>query len=159
MTLVQPVISILLVLVAILGFGSCSSRHTATEAEQSSASPEYLGSNENRPFSEAVRVGSTLYLAGKLGTDSTGKLVSGGIAAETTQVMENIKAALEKNGSSLDRVVKCTVMLADIKDRDAMSSVYATYFKKGRMPARSAFGTGGLALEARVEIECVAVTN
>ena len=98
-----------------------------------------------------------LYLSGKLGTDSTGKLATGGIAAETKQTLENIRSVLEKNGSSLDNVVKCTVMLADMKEWADMNTVYTTFFKKERMPARSAFGTSGLALNARVEIECVAI--
>jgi reactive intermediate/imine deaminase len=94
-----------------------------------------------------------LYLSGQLGTDSSG-LVSGGIKAETKQTMENISRLLERNGSSLNQVVKCTVMLADISERDAMNEVYVTYFAKDRMPARSAFGVSGLVLGARVEIEC-----
>ena len=97
-----------------------------------------------------------LYLSGKLGTDSTGKLAPGGIAAETKQTMENIKAVLEKNGSSIDNVIKCTVMLADIKEWAEMNTVYVTFFKKERLPARSAFGTTGLVNGARVEIECMA---
>ena len=116
-------------------------------------------SSATRPLSDFVRVGNILYLSGKLGTDSSGKLVSGGIAAETKQTMENIKSTLESNGSSMDHVIKCTVMLADIQERDAMSAVYVTFFKKERMPARSAFGTSGLALNGRVEIECMAVVK
>lgn len=119
---------------------------------------EYLKSDPARPapFSDAVRVGDMLYLTGQLGTDGPSGLVSGGIKAETKQTMENIRRVLERNGSSLDQVVKCTVMLADINDRSAMSEVYVTYFAKDRMPARSAFGVSGLALGARVEIECLA---
>ena len=112
-----------------------------------------------RPFSEVVRVGNTLYLAGKLGTDSSGKLAAGGIAAETKQTLENIKTALESNRSSLDHVVKCMVMLADMKDFAEMNSVYTTFFKKERLPARSTFGTSGLALNARIEIECIAIVK
>ena len=108
------------------------------------------------PLSEFVRVGNMLYLSGKLGTDSSGKLASGGIGPETKQTLENIKAVLEKNGSSLDNVVKCTVMLSDIKEWAEMNTVYVTFFKKERLPARSAFGTGGLVNNARVEIECMA---
>jgi reactive intermediate/imine deaminase len=115
--------------------------------------------SSNRPYSDVVRVGNILYLSGKLGTDSTGKLVAGGIGPETKQTLENIKAVLEKNGSSMDNVVKCTVMLADIKEWAAMNTVYVTFFKKDRMPARSAFGTSGLALDARVEIECIATAK
>ncbi|HWL38915.1 MAG TPA: Rid family hydrolase, partial [Gemmatimonadaceae bacterium] len=71
---------------------------------------------------------------------------------------ESIKATLEANGSSLDRVVKCTVMLADIREWAAMNEVYARYFPS-RRPARSSFGTSGLALNARAEIECIAVVG
>jgi 2-iminobutanoate/2-iminopropanoate deaminase len=112
----------------------------------------------SRPFTEAVRVGDMLYLSGELGTDSTGHLVSGGIEAETRQAMDNIQAKLSRNGSSIDNVVKCTVMLADMNEWSAMNQVYATYFKK-HFPARSAFGTTGLALGARMEIECTATVD
>lgn len=108
------------------------------------------------PFSEAVRVGNTLYLSGQIGYDSeTSKLVEGGIAAETRQTMENIKATLERHGSSLAQVVKCTVFLADIKEWAAMNEVYVTYFPTNP-PARSALGSSGLAMGARTEIECIA---
>ena len=108
------------------------------------------------PFSKVIRVGDMLYLSGELGAKpGSMQLVSGGIGPETRQTMENIKATLEANGSSMDRVVKCLVMLADIKEWAAMNEVYRTYFKK-RFPARSALGASGLALGARVEIECIA---
>ncbi len=108
------------------------------------------------PFSEAVRVGNLLYLAGQIGIDAAGNVVPGGITAETRQTMDNIRLTLERCGSSLDRVVKATVMLADMAEWAAMNEVYVTYFDK-HLPARSAFGTSGLALGARVEIECIAV--
>ena len=110
------------------------------------------------PFSEAVRVGDMLYLSGQLGVDRSRKLVPGGIGPETRQTMENIKATLEKYGSSLDHVIKATVMLADMKEWPEMNAVYVTYFSK-HLPARSAFGATGLALGARVEIECVAMVK
>jgi 2-iminobutanoate/2-iminopropanoate deaminase len=110
------------------------------------------------PFSEAVRVGNMLYLSGQLGTDSSGRLVSGGIRAETRQALSNIAAALERRGFSLDQVVKCTVMLADIGEWAAMNEVYLTFFRSHR-PARSAFGTSGLALGARLELECIAAVE
>ncbi|MEK6410213.1 MAG: RidA family protein [Acidobacteriota bacterium] len=125
---------------------------TGTSVEYSSAA-----GSSSRPLSEFVRVGNVIYLSGKLGTDSTGKLAAGGIAPETKQTLENIRSVLEKNGSSMDQVFKCTVMLADMKEWGEMNSVYTTFFKKERMPARSAFGTSGLALNARVEIECIAL--
>lgn len=107
-------------------------------------------------FSEAVRVGQVLYLSGQLGVDGSGAPVSGGIKAETKQALENIRSILERNNSGMDQVVKCTVMLADIADRTAMSEIYVTFFPKDRLPARSTFGTTGLALGAKVEIECMA---
>jgi reactive intermediate/imine deaminase len=110
------------------------------------------------PFSSAVRVGNTLYLSGNLGNvPGSNDLVTGGIGAETRQTMENMKAVLEQFGSSMDRVVKCTVFLADIGEWGAMNEVYRTYFKKP--PARSALGASGLALNARVEIECIATVD
>lgn len=108
------------------------------------------------PFSAAVRVGRMLYLSGQIGIDGSGKLVAGGISAETRQTMENIRATLEQYGSSLDHVIKATVMLADMSEWSDMNKVYVTYFDK-HLPARSALGANGLALGARVEIECVAV--
>lgn len=110
-----------------------------------------------RPFSPAVQVGNILFLAGQIGTsaDAKGGVVAGGIQAETRQTMLNIKDVLEKSGSSLDRVVKCTVFMADMREWDAMNEVYATFFPRNK-PARSAFGATGLALGARVEIECMA---
>jgi reactive intermediate/imine deaminase len=111
------------------------------------------------PFSEAVRVGDMLYLSGQIGTlPGTTDLVEGGITGETRQTLENIKAVLERNGSSLDRVVKCTVFLADIEEWPSMNEVYRTYFPD-TPPARSAMAASGLALDARVEIECIAVVG
>jgi 2-iminobutanoate/2-iminopropanoate deaminase len=111
--------------------------------------------NSSLPFSSAVQVGDLLYLSGQIGTDSTGKLVAGGIGPETRQTMENIRAVVERNGSSMDRVVKCLVMLADMDQWSAMNEVYVTYFARN-LPARSAMGASGLALGAQVEIECLA---
>jgi reactive intermediate/imine deaminase len=105
-----------------------------------------------------VQVGQLLFLAGQIGTDSTGRLVAGGIRAETRQAMDNIRDVLGRVGSSMDRIVKCTVMMADMAEWPVMNAVYATYFPR-QFPARSAFGATGLALGARVEIECVAVAG
>lgn len=124
------------------------------------AQAQFLTSEKMKglPFSEAVRVGDMLYLSGQLGVDRSMKLVPGGIGAETRQTMENIKATLERHGSSLDRVVKATVMLVDMKEWPEMNNIYVTYFTK-HLPARSAFGATGLALGARVEIECIALVG
>lgn len=107
------------------------------------------------PFSEAVRVDGLLFMSGVLGTDSTGRLPEGGVGPETAQALENIKAVLTRNGLDMDRVVKCTVFLADIAEWGAMNRVYATYFPNSK-PARSAVGGAGLVRNARVEIECIA---
>jgi reactive intermediate/imine deaminase len=128
--------------------------HSATVDVAYLTSPEMAG----LPFSEAVRVGNLLFLSGQLGRDASGRVVPGGIAAETRQTMENIKAALERHGSSLDRVVKATVFMADMSEWAEMNRVYVTYFPN-HLPARSALGANGLALGARVEIECIAVVG
>ena len=107
------------------------------------------------PFSQAVRVGDVLYLSGALGNrPGSREVVAGGIEAETRQTMENIGAVLKANGLSFDDVFKCTVMLADMAQWEAFNKVYITYFKPDRLPARSAFGAGALALGALVEVEC-----
>ena len=108
------------------------------------------------PFSDAVSVGNMLYLSGQIGIDSSMKLVPGGITAETQKVMENIKDTLERCGSSIDNVIKVTVMLADISEWGEMNNVYANFFSKNK-PARSSLGANGLAMGARVEIDCTAV--
>lgn len=132
--------------------GGCSAASTDR------GEPEYLVAPEaaSRPFSPAVRAGGLLFLAGKLGTDSTGKLAPGGIQAETRQAMENIGAELRKAGSGFDRVLECTVFLADMSEWAAMNEVYAPYFPEGKRPARTAVAVNGLAIDARVEIECIA---
>jgi len=117
------------------------------------------GSLEGLPFSTAVRVGDLLFLSGQIGTlPGTRQLAPGGVAAETRQTLENIKAVLEFAGSSMDRVVKCTVFLLDIADYAAVNEVYATYFPVDP-PARSAMAASGLALGSQVEIECVALVH
>jgi reactive intermediate/imine deaminase len=107
------------------------------------------------PFSTAVRAGDTVYLSGALGIDASGKL-AGGMAAQARQAMDNLGAGLKVAGLGWDDVVKCTVMLDDMKDWPAFNQVYVTYFPDGKYPTRSAFGTDGLALGALVEVECIA---
>ena len=108
------------------------------------------------PFSEAVSYGGVLYLSGDVGTDSSGKLVDGGIGPESRQTMENIKATLNRHGLEMSDILKCTVFLADIAEWSTFNEIYAGYFEKGRYPARSALAASGLALGARVELECIA---
>jgi len=142
--------------VALAGFAAFAA--TACAPPAATAPPAvYVAAEGNLPFSTAVRAGPMIYLAGQIGTTtmSPPTLVAGGIEAETRQALENIKSVLDKNGATLDDIVKCTVMMADMREWAAMNTVYASYFPKHK-PARSSFGTSGLALGARVEIECAA---
>lgn len=111
------------------------------------------------PFSDAVRVGHLLFLSGQIGNiPGTTDLAPGGIQGEARQTMENIRTVLEANGSSLDRVVKATVMLEDISEWPAFNEVYVTYFPDHK-PARSAFAGSGLAFGARCEVEVIATVG
>ena len=108
------------------------------------------------PFADAVRAGGLLFQSGKIGlVPGTMQLAPGGIQGETRQTLENIKAGFAEHGVGMDRVVKCTVFLADMKEWAAMNEVYVQFFPDAK-PARSALGASGLALGARVEIECIA---
>ena len=149
----------------VLVFSACA---TATPRPSVSAAPagdvQFLHpfGAPTRPFSPAVRVGNLVFLAGQIGTSSAtagGGVVPGGIEAETRQTLENIKGTLAAIGLSMDRVVKCTVFMADMKEWDRMNVIYQTYFKAPNYPARSAFGASGLALNAKVEIECMAAAR
>ena len=127
----------------------------ATEADkapslvQQDAAPEYLNPNARSPYSEGVRYGGLLFLAGKLGGGG-----ERGIQPETRIALESIRDALERFGSSMDRVVKCSVFLADMAEWGAMNEVYSEFFPENK-PARTAVGAG-LGGGARVEIECIA---
>lgn len=109
-------------------------------------------------FSTAIRTGNLLFLSGQIGAlpgVSPPQVIEGGVAAETRQTLENIRTVLEADGLTFQDVVKCTVFLADIADYGAMNDVYITFFPADP-PARSAMAGSGLALGARVEIECIA---
>jgi 2-iminobutanoate/2-iminopropanoate deaminase len=109
------------------------------------------------PFSEGTAVGGIVFLSGQLGNvPGTMTLVEGGIRAEARQALANIVTVLEGQGLGLENLVRCTVMLADIAEWAEFNAVYAEFFTDVPMPARSAFGCAGLALGARVEIECTA---
>ena len=112
----------------------------------------------NMPFSSVVVVDKMIYLSGQIGSDPSGAVVPGGIKAETAQALKNIDAALHSVGASLDNVVHCTAMLADISEWPAMNEVYVTFFKK-HLPTRSAFAAAGLVRNARIELECTATAS
>lgn len=117
------------------------------------------GSLEGLPFSSAIRVGPIIYLSGQIGVlPGTRTLAEGGVAGQTRQTMENIRAVLEYAGSGMDRVIKCTVFLDDMAEYDAMNRAYVTFFPQDP-PARSTLGADGLALGAAVEIECMALAG
>jgi len=146
----------LLILVVVTLLAGCETDVTASPDVAYLQAP---GTEEmNLPFSSAVRVDKMLYLSGSIGlVPGTRQLAEGGIQGETRQVLENISQTLQTFGSSMDKVVKCTVFLADIQEWGAMNEVYRTFFPNP--PARSALGTSGLALDSRVEIECIAVVD
>jgi len=107
------------------------------------------------PFSDAVEVGNLFFLAGQIGMDHGSRtMVTGGIQAETEKVISNIKEVLAQHGLTLDRVVKCTVILSTMDDFALFNEVYAKHFVK--KPARTTFAASGLARNALVEIEVIA---
>lgn len=162
-----PIALFLTPVVLLLATAGCT--ETAQDASAPPAAPPptpeavYLTSETtasmNLPFSDAVRVGHLLFLSGQIGNiPGTTDLAPGGIQGEVRQTMENIRTVLEANGSSMDRVIKATVMLADIAEWPAFNEVYVTYFP-GDKPARSAFAGSGLAFGARCEVEVIATVG
>src|SRR5262245_19589545 len=108
------------------------------------------------PLSQAIRTGDWIFASGQLGFDpKTGKLVEGGIKAETRQVCENLKAILEAGGSSMEKVAKVTIYMVDLNELLAMNEVFSSYFPKDP-PARTTFQAAGLVAGARIEIEAIA---
>ena len=138
-----------------------ANKKVASNSQSSQNEIQYVNSDETKekgyPFSDATVVNEVIYLSGAIGTLPDGSVISGGIAAETKQTMMNIKNRLEKMGGSMDDIFKCTCMLADIKDWPLMSQEYKKFFNPDKLPARSAFAGSGLALGAKLEIECMAI--
>jgi 2-iminobutanoate/2-iminopropanoate deaminase len=107
------------------------------------------------PFSSAVKVGDVLYLSGQIGLGPDGKLPNT-FEGQARQTMENVGAALKAHGLGWGDVFKCTVFIVDMKNWPAFNAVYVPYFPAGKLPARSAVGVTGLALDAQLELECMA---
>ena len=139
--------------IAVIAAGVLMMTSTANAQIQRIGKPTLNG--QRLPFSTAVRAGDTVYLSGALGIDANGKLADG-MAAQARLAMDNLGAGLKAAGLGWNDVVKCTVMLDDMKDWPAFNQVYVSFFADGKYPARSAFGTDGLALGALVEVECIA---
>jgi len=108
------------------------------------------------PYSQAISHGGLIFVSGQIPVDpATGAFVEGGVEAQTRQSLTNIKSILEKAGSGMDKVIKTTVMLADMGDFAVMNGVYSEFFSEP-YPARCAFAVKTLPKGALVEIECVA---
>ncbi|RIL07411.1 MAG: reactive intermediate/imine deaminase [Proteobacteria bacterium] len=120
---------------------------------RSSGAPAPIG-----PYSQAIAVGDLLFASGQIPLDpATGKLVEGGIEAQTERVLANVKGILAAAGLSLARVVKVSVFLADLGDFAAMNEIYARHFDAFPKPARSTFQVAKLPAGARIEMEVIAV--
>jgi 2-iminobutanoate/2-iminopropanoate deaminase len=124
------------------------------EAVRTSAAPKAIG-----PYEQAVKINGFIYTAGQIALDpKTGNLVDGDIAAQTKQVLENLKAVVEAAGSSMDQVIKATVFLKSMSDFAAMNEVYEDYLGHAR-PARSTVAVAELPRGALIEIDIVAVAS
>jgi 2-iminobutanoate/2-iminopropanoate deaminase len=109
------------------------------------------------PYSQAIKANGFVFCSGQLGIDpKTGKFAGEGVEEQTRQALKNLEAVLEASGSSLEKVVKTTVLLADMEDFGKMNSVYASFFKKNP-PARMAFQAAKLPLNGKVEIDAIAL--
>ena len=118
------------------------------------SAPQAIG-----PYSQAVRAGALVFASGQIPLDpQTGQFVEGGVAEQTEQVLRNLSAVLEAAGTSLDRVVKTTVFLADMNDFAAMNEIYGRYFSQDA-PARATVEAARLPRDARVEIEAIAIAE
>ena len=127
------------------------SMRTMREAVSTSAAPAAIG-----PYSQAIRAGSLIFVSGQIPLDpASGTMVEGDIAAQTHRVFRNLTGILEAAGTSLDRVVRATVFLADMNDFAAMNEVYGSYFSSPA-PARSTIQAARLPRDARVEIDVIA---
>jgi 2-iminobutanoate/2-iminopropanoate deaminase len=111
------------------------------------------------PYSQAVRIGSTIYCAGQIPLDpKSGQIVSADISEQTRRVLDNITAVLKAEGLSFENIVKTTVFLTDLADFQTVNEIYASYFKQAP-PARSTVQVSALPKGARIEIEAIAVAN
>ena len=124
--------------------------------EGSAKVPQYFAEpGSAAPFSAAVRAGDFIFASGQIGITANGEIPAS-IEDQARLAMDNLQQAFKSAGADLSDVVKCTVMLDDMRQWPDFNKVYVSYFKPGHLPARSAFGADGLALGAGVEVECIA---
>ena len=141
----------ILIICCVFGLISCQK----TQKQEVFFHKSHEESRKKAPFSDATQVGNLYFLTGQIGKNhKTGKMVEGGIEAETSQVLKNIEAVLEQHQLTLKDVVKCTVILADIEDFSKMNAVYTTFFVDN-LPARTTFAAN-LVAGAKIEIEVIA---
>lgn len=126
---------------------------TDKRATQTDQAPRAVG-----PYSQAIVAGGFVFASGQIPlVPDTGKLIDGDIAAQTHQVMKNLRAVIEASGSDLSRVVKTTIFLADMADFKVVNEAYASYFVGMTPPARATVQVAALPLGARVEIDAIAL--
>ncbi len=148
----RAVLAVLLALV----FAGCGdvSPSPARSIVRTDAAPKAIG-----PYSQAVRVGDTLYCSGQIAIDpATSKMIDGDAAAQARRVLENLGAVLKAGGADFGDVVRATVYVSDMADYKAVNAVYAEYFSEAK-PARAAVQVARLPLDAKVEISCIAVLS
>ena len=140
-------------ILSILIFISSCSNQTINNAEYYVSE---ISKELNFPFSDAAIVGNIIYVSGQIGSKpGTREIVDGGIAAETTQTLNNIMMILNGLGSNSDKIFKCLCMLENIDDYAEMNNAYTRFFNsRDNLPSRSTFAGSGLALGAKIEIEC-----
>ena len=140
-------------IISILIFFSSCSNQTINNAEYFVGE---ISKELNFPFSDAAIVGNIIYVSGQIGSKpGTREIVDGGIAAETTQTLNNIMMILNGLGSNSDKIFKCLCMLENIDDYAEMNNAYTRFFNsRDNLPSRSTFAGSGLALGAKIEIEC-----
>ena len=123
------------------------------ESIQTDRAPQAIG-----PYSQAIKANGFIFASGQIPLDpATMRIVEGGVEEQTERVLDNLKAVLESAGSSLDRVVKTTVYLADMNEFAAMNEIYARYFGSTK-PARATVQVARLPRDVKVEIDVVAVS-
>jgi len=141
-----------LICILLLMVFACSQPPITREVINSPDAPKAIG-----PYSQAIRVGNTLYLAGQLGLDpATGNFAEGGIEAQSRQALENLKAVLTSAGFTFEDVVQCQVFVTDMNNYPVFNGIYAEYFEKD-FPARAVVEASRLPKDGLVEIMMVAV--